>query len=166
MSLKDLSTFVSGKLNAAGSTGQWSEWMVERSGYLVRDLTPVVRSLQADGIPFLLTRRAAVFKTSGGPEEVFTYDPDVVNDRIKATLKFFQKGLRWNPKPATTRRIKHIEVFEDDAPPETLFSLFVEVPQGLVWEIVSKAPRRDVNHGRRLTNRQLTRWCDAKRHTA
>jgi hypothetical protein len=137
MTLNELSTFISKRLTKAANSNHWSQWHIERSGFLVRDLTPVVRSLQAKKVPFLLTSRSATFSPSS-PAKL-----EKLTAKESPELVWFQKLKRWDDREdigmKTPSTLQHERLDNSYGPdPVVMFSLFVEVPHGLIFEITSE----------------------------
>lgn len=146
MPLKQLGEFASGQVSAAARAGVWSDWLVERSGFVVRDLTPVVQSLTKDNVPFLLTSREATVSDAARVKvetrPVYGSRNSVPQSATPSLLKAFQEsGPLANHTIVTPGHPTWAEGRDADPMPPTptrLYSLYVEVPCGLVWEITSE----------------------------
>ena len=146
MNLSVLASHAHATITAAAARGVWSDWFSSRTGYVVRDLTPVVRSLSADGVPFLLTHRDAPPRHARALRREREPAPKLSLDEWRS-----QRAWIAQPKPGDYHRGGRIT---------RLWSLFVEVPRGLVWELTSERFDARALNGSAPKSVAMRRPCD------
>jgi hypothetical protein len=155
MPLKQLGAFVRAEINLAAKKGVWSDWLTERSCFVVRDLTPVIQSLLQDDIPFLLTTRvpevtldtkakleAKLHFSHLLPKYIETaHDSNSLDSLLREYQQYGSLALANRTIHSPNRPYLNIDfndIVTTSLLPSELYSLFVEVPGGIVWEITSE----------------------------
>lgn len=164
MNLSVLTKHAHGALSAAAERDEWSDWHTLRTGYMVRDLTPIVASLAADGVPFLLTHRddhhaeRRALTSSRGSSAHPPATPHRAPSAVTSSATHSRGSSAARP-PTTSHRApsarsasstNRTASFVDAAWRKLddqiarnhrvarLYSLYVEIPEGIVWEITSE----------------------------
>ena len=179
MNVSTLARHAHEMLSAATARGEWSDWHTARTGYMIRDLTPAVQSLMDDNVPFLLTHRdrPRVATRVGRPEATGVDVPNATSARRRVSARGREHASAHASRSHSSSRSPKLSVAEWQArdawvaqprPGDRqrggriarLYSLFVEVPTGIVWELISERFNTNRLRGAAPESVALRRPCD------